>query len=197
MMKKTALPALLVAGMLFGAGCSSKPDSTATAKDVNDQKADNGTVATAADTKTDTKDVTDYMVDLANTGRTEFELSQAAATRATSPAVKQYATQTVSAHAKDEAELKDEAAKRNITLPPTLSADSQDLLTKLQGTKAGADFDKKYLGDMADVNDKALSKAKDLLKNSQDPALKTYVQKIIDDDQKHMDEAKQLQTAMK
>ncbi len=196
-MKKIALPALLIAGMLFGTSCSSKPDSTATAKDVNDQKVDNGTVATAADSKTDTKDVTDYMVDLANTGRTEFELSQAAATRATSPAVKQYATQAVSAHAKDEAELKDEAAKRNITLPPTLSPDSQDMLTKLQAEKVGADFDKKYLDDMADVNDKAISKAKDALKNSQDPALKTYVQKIMDDDQKHMDEAKQLKAAMK
>ena len=196
-MKNTAFPALLVAGMLFGSGCSSKPDSTATAKDVNDQKVENGTVATAAGSQTDTKDVTDYMVDLANTGRTEYELSQAAATRATSPAVKKYASQTVSTHTKDEAELKAEAAKRNITLPPTLSADSQDLLTKLQGKKAGADFDKQYLDDMVDVNDKALSKEKDLLKNSQDPALKTYVQKIIDDDQKHMDEAKQLKTAMK
>ena len=196
-MKKTALPALLLTGLLFAAGCSSKPDSTSTAKDVNDQKVDNGTVATAAGSKTDTKDVTDYLVDLANTGRTEFELSQAAATRATSPAVKQYATQTVSTHAKDEAELKDEAAKRNITLPPTLSADSQDLLTKMQAEKVGADFDKKYLNDMADVNDKAISKAQDLLKNSQDPALKTYVQKIMDDDQKHTAEAKQLMAAMK
>ncbi|MFD1469471.1 DUF4142 domain-containing protein [Hymenobacter caeli] len=196
-MKKIALPALLVAGMLFGTSCSSKPDSTATAKDVNDQKVDNGTVATAAGSKTDTKDVTDYMVDLANTGRTEFELSQAAATRATSPAVKQYATQTVSTHAKDEAAMKDEAAKRNITLPPTLNADSQDMLAKLQGEKAGADFDKKYLNDMADVNDKAISKAQDLIKNSQDPALKTYVQKMVDDDQKHMAEAKQLLSAMK
>ena len=196
-MKNTALPALLVAGMLFGSGCSSKPDSAATAKDVNDQKVDNGTVATAADSKTDAKDVTDYMVDLANTGRTEYELSQAAATRATSPAVKKYASQTVSTHAQDEAELKAEAGKRNITLPPTLSADSQDLLTKLQGKKAGTDFDQQYLDDMADVNDKALSKGKDLLKNSQDPALKTYVQKIIGDDQKHLDEAKQLRTAMK
>lgn len=196
-MKTTAFPALLLTGLLFTAGCSSKPDSTSTAKDVNDQKVDNGTVATAADSKTDTKDVTDYLVDLANTGRTEFELSQAAATRATNPAVKKYATQTVSTHAKDEAELKAEAAKRNITLPPTLSAASQDLLTKMQAQKAGADFDKQYLDDMADVNDKALSKAKDLIKNSQDPALKTYVQKIMDDDQKHMDEAKQLKTAMK
>ncbi len=196
-MKKAAFPALLLAGMFFGYGCSPKNDSTATAKDVNDQKVENGTVATAAASQTDTKDVTDYMVDLANTGRTEYELSKIAAVRATSAAVKTYAQQTTTTHAKDEAELKAEAAKRNITLPTTLSADSQDLTVKLQAEKAGADFDKKYLDDMADVNDKALSKGKDLLKNSQDPALKTYVQKIIDDDQKHLDEAKQLKTALK
>lgn len=196
-MKKTTFPALLLASLLLTTGCSSKPDSTATAKDVNDQKVDNGAVASATGSSTDTKDVTDYMVDLANTGRTELELSQAAATRATSPAVKAYAQQTVSTHGKDEAELKAEAARRNITLPTTLNADSQDMLKTLQGEKAGTDFDKKYLDDMADVNNKALSKAKNLLGNSQDSNLKTYVQKIVSDDQQHLDEAKHLRSALK
>lgn len=196
-MKKTLLFPLLLATMLLGNGCSSKKDSNEAAKDANDTKVDNEATATMSDSKTDTKDVTDYMVDLANTGRAEYEMSKVAEARATNAKVKAYAAETVKMHSKDEAELKSEAQKRNVTLPATLSNDSQEMMTKLKGEKKGSDFDKKYLDDMADVNDKAISKGKGLVDNTTDAGLKTYVQKIISDDQEHMDKAKKLKDMIK
>lgn len=200
-MKTTTLSAALLAGSLFAGGCSSKTDSTQVAEKTNDQKMENtgtaGAQPTTANSQGDTKDVATYMVDLANTGRTEFELSQAAAARASSPAVKAYASKTVVQHAKDEQELKAEAAKYNVTLPTTLSDDSQKMLADMGKEKAGADFDKKYLDDMADVNDKAISKAKDLVSNTNKQELKDFVQKVMRDDDGHLNEAKKLRDAVK
>lgn len=197
-MKRIVLSAALIAGLLFNVGCSSKKDSTDTAEKINDNKIENGSTETmASDTKSDSKDVAEYMVDLSNTGLTEYEMSKVAAERATSATVKEYAKETVSQHAKDEQELKDEASKYNITLPSTLSNDSQDMLTKLRDEKKGTDFDKKYLDDMADVNDKAISKAKNLIDNTTQPGLKDFVQKLMTDDQQHMDKAKMLKDALK
>ena len=200
-MKNTSLSATLLAGLLLAAGCSSKTDSTQVADKANDQKIDNADSARAppmtANSQDNSKDVADYLVGLANTGRTEFELSQAAAGRASSAAVKTYARQTVTQHAKDEQELKAEAAKYSITLPTTLSNDSQQLLASLNQEQAGTAFDKKYLDDMVDVNDKAIGKAKDLVDKTSNQELKDFVQKIMRDDDGHLNEAKKLKDSIK
>jgi putative membrane protein len=71
------------------------------------------------------------------------------------------------------------------------------MVSKLRDEKAGMDFDKKYLDQMVDVNDKAINKAKSLVDNSQDASLKSYVEKIMRDDQTHMDKAKKLKEMVK
>ncbi len=203
-MKTTILSAALVSGLLFTAGCSSGTDSKDMADNANDKKiekmdsanANGGAMATAGSSG-DAKDVSDYMVTLANTGRAEYEMSQVAASRATTPAVKDYASKIVSAHSQDEQELKSEAAKFNITLPATLSNDSQDMLNTLNKESKPMDFEKKYLDDMADINDKAISKEKDLIGKTTNTDLKAYAQKMMADDQKHMTEAKTLHSTLK
>lgn len=198
-MKRTLLSAAVIAGLLFNSGCSSdNRDSKETAKDINENRIENGADATtASDSKSDSKDVADYMVDLSNTGLTEYELSKLAAEKAVTPTVKQYAKETVDQHVKDEGGLKAEASKYGIVLPTTLSNDSQEMLTKLRDEKVGTDFDKKYLDNMADINDKAISKAKNLNENTTQQELRTFVQKIIMDDQAHMDKAKAIKGMMK
>lgn len=201
-MQTTTLNIALLTSLLFAASsCSSSTDSTKAADATNDKKVASADSAGAkpmmATSEGDAKDVADYLVSLANTGRSEFEMSQLAATRATSPAVKAYAAKTVTQHAQDEQELKAEAAKYTITLPATLSSDSQDMLTTLGKEKSGVDFDRKYLDDMTDVNDKAIGKAKDLIGKTDKPELKTFIQKIMGDDQKHLAEGKALKDAVK
>lgn len=201
-MKTTPLSIALLSVLLAAAGCSSNTDSTKMADNANDQKIDKadsaGTgAAMAAGSTGDAKDVADYLVTLANTGRTEYEMSQVAASRATTPAVKEYASKTVAQHAQDEQELKAEAAKHNITLPTVLSNDSQDMLTSLNKETKPMDFEKKYLDNMADINDKAIGKEKDLMANTNKPELKEYIQKVMDDDQKHLTEAKTLRSTLK
>ena len=203
-MKTTMLSAALVSGLLFATSCSSSTDSKDVADNANDkkiEKADSaGTMAGGAMTASsegDAKDVADYMVAMANTGMSEYQMSQVAASRATTPAVKEYASKAVSQHAQDEQELKAEAAKHNITLPAALSGDSQDMLTSLNKEAKPMDFEKKYLDNMVDINDKAIGKEKDLMGKTTNADLKAYAQKMMDDDQKHMTEAKTLRSTMK
>ena len=203
-MKNSFLSAALLAGLLTTAGCSSSTDSKDVAENANDKKIENadsagtnnGAMATAG-SEGDAKDVADYMVAMANTGMTEYQLSQVAASRATNPAIKDYASKAVSQHAQDEQEMKAEAAKHNITLPTSLSSDSQDMLTSLNKETQTMNFEKKYLDDMVDINDKAISKQKDLMEKTTNTDLKAYAQKMMDDDQKHMAEAKTLRSTLK
>ncbi len=196
-MKKVMLGATLLATLFFGYGCSGKKDSNEAAKDVNETKIDdNATANTGGASEGDQKDESTYLVDLANTGLTEYELSKLAADRAMNPGVKSYAQATVKQHATDEKELRDMAQSKNLTLPTTLSKDSQDMLADLSDEKAGKDFDKKYLDQMEDVNDKAISKAKGVENNTKDQAMRTFIAKILSDDEKHKAEAKTLKDAM-
>lgn len=197
-MKTNLMSALLITGLLFNTGCSEKKDATDTAEDINDNKIENNSAGTQmANSEGDAKDVAEYMVDLANTGMSELEMSKIAADRATNQSVKDFAKQTVDTHTEDEARLKAEASKYNVTLPSTMSNDAQEMVNKLRDEKAGMDFDKKYLDNMADVNDKAMNKAKNLIDNTTEPALKEFAQKIVTDDQQHMDKAKMLKDALK
>ncbi len=197
-MKTNLMSALLITGLLFNTGCSEKKDATDTAEDINDNKIENNGAGTQmANSEGDAKDVAEYMVDLANTGMSELEMSKIAADRATNQSVKDFAKQTVDTHTEDEARLKAEASKYNVTLPSTMSNDAQEMVNKLRDEKAGMDFDKKYLDNMADVNDKAMNKAKNLIDNTTEPALKEFAQKIVTDDQQHMDKAKMLKDALK
>lgn len=195
-MKNTLLFPLMLATMLFSNGCSSKKDSNEAAKDANETKVDNVATATGSDSKSDSKDVADYMVDLANTSRTEYELSKLAEKSAANAEVIAFATETVKEHTKDEAELSAEAKKRNVTLPTTVADYEGELVKGLKGKKVGADFDRLYLEYMTDVNNKAIDKAGSLIRSTTDAELKTFVQKMLRDDQKHMDKAMELRKAL-
>lgn len=83
-------------------------------------------------------------------GHAEVELGKLAAERAQSPEVKQFAEMMVRDHTKANEELKQAAARENVTLPaPKLDEDHQELMTKLRGLQ-GAEFDREYMRAMVD-----------------------------------------------
>jgi putative membrane protein len=194
-MKKIAVNAMLAATLLFGFGCNNnaRHDSVGAAKEQNDKKIDQEAKPTANEpSKSDQKDEADYLVDLVNTGMTELELSKVAVKKAVTPQVKEYAEKVIAQHKRDENTLKEMAAKKNITLPAEISKADRDMLDKLASMKSDRDFDKKYVDDMKDINDKAIDKGKGVLNNSEDNELHSYVDKIIADDREHADQASHL-----
>ena len=142
------------------------------------------------------KDESEYLVDLANTGLTEYELSKVAAERAGNAQVKAFAEATVKQHTVDETELQKMTKTKNLTLPTTLSKDSQDMLAALIDQKVGKDFDKRYLDQMQDITDKAISKAKGVVNNTEDIALKNFINKIRAADEQHKSKAEELENVL-
>lgn len=195
-MNVNALSATLLIALLATGGCSSRTDSTQQAERINNAKIDKQAVAVSSDAKDDAKDVTKAMVELANTSRTELELSNVAARKATNPEVRAFALRAVSDHGQDDRQLETLAKQMNVTLPADLSDKGKSHLSKLTGMKASTEFDTQYLDYMAAVNDEALDAADKLRDNAPTDAVKTFAKKIMDDDKKHKAQAKQLKNVL-
>ena len=195
-MKKIIVSLSLAIALLAGYGCSSKTDSTEQAKETNEERIDDQAVNTRNNDKDDAEDMSDGLVDLANTGMTEYELSKMAVQQATNPDVKAYAQKAVSEHEKDEYGLTKLAREMNLTLPTTLSKDGQDSMEDLRDEKAGKDFDKKYLSEMQSVNKKAIDVADDLEDDGPSDAVKKFAAKIKADDTEHRNRAEALEKAL-
>ncbi|GAB3691227.1 hypothetical protein GCM10027592_09090 [Spirosoma flavus] len=193
-MKTYIASAILIIGFL-GTGCSSK-DSTDNANKINEERIDKQAVAVGSDAKEEAKDVTKYMVTLANTSLTEFELSKIALKKATNPEVRAFAQSAINDHQQDDRQLQGLAKQMNVTLPTTLSNKSKNNQGKLTGMQAGTEFDLQYLDLMASTNDDAIDAADDLKDSAPTDATKTFAKKIIEDDKKHKERARQLKNVL-
>ncbi len=194
---KTSIAAVtLLIGSTLIYSCSSRTDSTEQANKANENRIDKQAVAVSSDAKDEAKDVTKNMVELANTSLTELELSKVASQKATNPEVKAYAQQAMNDHQQDDRTLQSIAKQMNVVLPSGLSDKSKSHVSKLNGMKAGTEFDIQYLDYMTSINDDALDRADDLKDDAPTDAVKTFAKKIIDDDKKHKERAKQLKNAL-
>jgi putative membrane protein len=133
-MKKIMIYVLLATGAIQLSSCMcSKTDSKRMAMEENKNKfAKNMT------------DDTRFAVCAADGGMLEVKLAELAQTNAADAAVKGFAKTMMSDHSKGNAELKNLAAEKKISLPEKLSDKSQKMYDWL-AKKQGADFDKVYM----------------------------------------------------
>lgn len=195
-MKSTVLIPSLFLGLSFVFGCSSGNDSTDKADKINDERIEKQAIAVSNDAREDAKKVSRYMVHLSNSGMTEYELSKVALQKATNPEVKGFAQRAMNEHQQHDKTLQSLAKQMNVTLPTELSDKSKSALGKLTGMDAGTEFDLQYLDNMATVNDDALSVADDLQDLAPNDGVKAFIKKLVADDGKHKDLAKQLKNVL-
>jgi putative membrane protein len=89
-------------------------------------------------------------------GTAEVELGKMASQRAVNPDVKRFADMMVQDHTKAGSELKEVAAKYNVTPDTTKDADKhKDLMDRLSKLR-GADFDREYIKAMVDDHENAV-----------------------------------------
>ena len=175
---------------------SSSQDSTDSAKNVNDSAMSNNTFDSTKDSSKITKTIdtlsksdANWVVDVANAGMTEVELSKVAKDKATSDRLKNFADMMITDHTKANDQLKQIAATKSITLPANLNDDSQKKLDALN-KKTGKDFDKAYTDDMLEGHRKAVSKFEDGSKNLKDADLKNFATQTLPTLQMHQDSIK-------
>jgi len=182
-MKKSGLVTLAVAVSLFmlGACHNSGKSSVNNADSANAAKRDSGVVNL-------NKDEAKFMVNAANGGMTEVRLSQIAQQKSQNARVKDFADMMVRDHTQANNKLKALANAKNITLPDSLSNDSQDKVSKLE-KQSGRDFDKTYMNIMVDDHKSAVDDFQDELKDVKNPDLKQFISTTLPTLQMHLDSA--------
>lgn len=189
-MKKNVFSLLLCASaIIVTTSCGnngSNTDSKEAAKEQNEQKFDN----------TSMEDDTKFAVAAADGGMLEVQLGQLAQTNGSSAQVKQLGQMMVDDHSKANEELKATAAQKNITLPTTLSENSQKKYDDLS-KKNGADFDKAYADMMVDDHEKDIDEFKKEASDGKDADLKNWAAGKVPVLEHHLEMAKSTKDAVK
>jgi putative membrane protein len=134
-----------------------------------------------------------FAMDAAQGGMAEVQLGQLAAQKASNPDVKAFGQQMVDDHTKANDQLKSAAAQENMTLPTTLDAKDQKLMTKLQGL-SGADFDRTYVRAMVKDHQEDVKEFQKEADKGKDPQIKNFASQTLPVLQQHLSKIQSIQS---
>lgn len=192
-MKKLVYGLLIIASSGILASCNNNTASDDTKKAANDsnaQKMDNNQMSDQM--KNDAK----FATDAASGGMMEVQMGQMALKMGMSQQVKDFGQQMVTDHTQGNNELKDWAAKKNVTLPAGPDNDMQKKMDDMS-KKTGKDFDKSYIDAMVDDHKADIDKFQKEANNGNDADLKAWASNKLPMLQHHLQMAQAAQDAMK
>jgi putative membrane protein len=133
-----------------------------------------------------------FLLKAAQGGQAEVESSKLAASKASSPAVKDFAAQMVTDHTKANDELKALASQKGVTVPSEPSAKHKAELKKLEAA-SGADFDRKYTDSMGvAAHRETVALFKKASTSARDPDVKAWVGQTLPTLEHHLKMAEDL-----
>lgn len=186
-MKRTflskALMCAAVVTMSFGA-VSCKDDKQEDPKEVAEDQNDEN-----FDHNDDMEDDSEYLVAAAEVDMKEIELGKLAQEKGTHADVKALGKMMIDEHTKSSAETKALAAKKNVTLPPSLTEKGQEAYDDLND-ETGMDFDKKYADMMVDGHEKTIDKMEKASENANDEEIRMWAANMLPTLRKHLEHAK-------
>ena len=119
-----------------------------------------------------------FMAKAAQSDMTEIQTSQLALKRSQNAQVRQFAQEMIQQHTQSSNKLKPLAAQKRVTLPKSLGAENQALLTQL--TKlSGAQFDQAYMSGQAKAHAKTQTVYQTELKQGQDMDVKAFASQVL------------------
>ena len=187
-MKRQLITLLSAATLLVSAaGCNSN-DSVKQAQEANEVKADSSTTSTDMG-KIEKKGMdydSEFLTKAASGGMLEVEMGKAVVAHAVTPDAKKFAEQMVSDHTKANAELMALAAKKNMTLPTTLSDDHKDVLKDVT-EKKGVKMDQEYMKEMLKDHEEDVKEFTDASIKASDPDIKAFAAKQVPVLKMHLD----------
>jgi putative membrane protein len=190
---KTILPMICLAAL---AACNhSGKDSTAKADSANNSL-DSGQKVTPNSNREISGDDAKFAVEAANGGMAEVELGTLAQQKATNPDVKNFGAMMVTDHSKANAEMKQLAASKNITLPDSINNDEKKIKMDLMG-KSGADFDKAYVKAMVDDHKEDIKAFEEAAKKVKYPEMQAFITKTLPVLKMHLASIEKIQNSMK
>jgi putative membrane protein len=137
-----------------------------------------------------------FMNKAAQGGMAEVELGKLAETHASNDAVKNFGKRMVTDHSKVNDQLKNIAAKENVTLPTSLDSKDQATLDRLSKLN-GADFDRTYIKDMVSDHKTDISEFQRESNRGSDPEVKQFASSTLPILQEHLRLAEDAQNQVK
>lgn len=137
-----------------------------------------------------------FMVDAATGSRLGAELGQLAERRTTNPAVRAWARGFGRDAAALQGALRTVAEQKGLTLPEALSADQQDVISKLTSL-SGATFDQRLLEAAADYLDDAHDEFADMADDAYDGDIRAVAAKYAPTLKQHYQQADELRDQLK
>lgn len=137
-----------------------------------------------------------FVTEAGQSGMREVEMGTAASAKAYSQEVKTYAQQIVADHSKANNELKELAAKKNITLPNQQPESSKADHDKMMAAK-DLDFDKAFMQMMVNDHKRSVELFEDASKDCEDAELKAFASKHLPILQRHLETAELMSEALK
>jgi putative membrane protein len=190
-MKKLRLAPIIAAALIFSA-CNGNSDTTTnTDSTTNTMSTDNDNMNADTTNNGTSSDVADFAKDAATGGMMEVKLGEIAQKNGSDAAVKNFGKMMVEDHSKLNDEFKALAARKNITLPASVTEDQQDHIDKLS-KETGNDFDKDYVSMMVDDHQKDIDEFKDARDKINDPDIKDFINNALPVLEKHLNAIKQI-----
>lgn len=189
---KTRVSLLLALTFVLLACNNESKDSVEKADSFNEARQD--TMAQAA--MVPDEESSSFLVKAADAGMAEVELGQMAQQKATNQKVKDFASMMVHDHSAAYAEVKTLAAKRNIALPDSVSAENKQKATALE-KRTGKTFDKNFMATMIKDHEEAIDLFEKASGKVKDSEVKTFADNTLPKLRMHLDSAKAVQKAIK
>ena len=137
-------------------------------------------------------DVAKFFEKAASAGKLEIESGKLAAQKASNMAIRDFGQMMVNDHARADSELRALASRKGVTLSVAMSDSHQKKIEKLREEKPGKDFDAEFRDLMIDSHQEAVDLFEDAAKDSKDPEVKAFAQKMLPTLKKHESAAKAL-----
>lgn len=195
-MRKLSMPSIALLALFsftFFAGCQQQKSASQREADQENQ-AQQSQPAEPAQTAQVSGDQ-QFIAEAAQDGRSEVELGQLAASKASSPAVKKLAQKIVADHTKANQQLESlpqaSQAMQSAT-PPAKEGGTADRLSQL----SGKEFDRAFVEQVIQDHENAISRFKEAAASAQDPDVKRFASQTLPILEQHLQMAKSAEKAL-
>lgn len=137
----------------------------------------------------------DFMNKAAQSNMAEIQAAQMALQKSQNPQVKQFAQRVINDHTKATNELKDLAAKNNVTLPTSISDDQKETANDLSQL-SGKEFDQEYMDAQVEAHQDAVDLFQNEIDNGKEADVKAFAQKTLPTLKSHLEMAKSINDKM-
>ncbi len=119
-----------------------------------------------------------FIIQAAQSDQTEIRTSQLALQKSRNSQVRQFAQEMIQQHTESSNKLKPLAAQKGVTLPTSLGAENQALLTQLSKL-SGTQFDRAYMSGQVKAHSKTRGIYQKELQQGRDSEIKAFANQVL------------------